>query len=303
MQKISSFKILDVFKKSTQTVDWGLISTGVPSVWAETQGLGVRVAVLDTGADLNHPDLVDNIVQIGNFTNSPQGANDVQGHGTHCAGIIGALNNDIGVIGVAPKVSLIIVKVLGDNGSGYNNWVANGIRYAVDMKADIISMSLGSSVKDPQIEKAVLYAYSKNIPIIAAAGNEGDGRGNTSEISYPAYMDETIAVGANGLNNRIARFSNSNDEVDIVAPGVNIYSTFPINSYAKLSGTSMATPFVTGVLALSLAKHRVFGGKTPMDTVEQMREHLVRFTVDAGKKGVDNLFGHGIIDPVGLITE
>lgn len=232
----------------------GIELIAAPKIWEQSKGKGIRVAILDTGCDVTHPDLNERIIGGRNFTDDDDGNPDVytdyNGHGTHVAGTIAAVQNNNGVIGVAPEASLLILKVLNKNGSGQYDWIINGINYAVEQKVDIISMSLGGSEDVPQLHQAIQNAIANQILVVCAAGNEGDGQDLSNEFSYPASYNEVISVGAINLQRRSSEFTNSNNEVDLVAPGEEILSTYLNGKYAKLSGTSMATPHISGALAL-----------------------------------------------------
>lgn len=225
-----------------------------PHVWDTTKGAGITIAILDTGCDTDHPDLQGRITKGRNFTDddqsNPERYEDYNGHGTHVAGTIAAIQNNTGVVGVAPEVNLLIGKVLNKDGSGQINWIIEGILYAIEQKVDIISMSLGGPDDVPELHEAIQKAVNSNILVICAAGNEGDNNSNTDEYGYPGYYNEVISVGAINLNRQSSEFSNSNNEVDLVAPGENILSTYLDGKYATLSGTSMATPHVSGAMAL-----------------------------------------------------
>lgn len=239
----------------------GVKLIGAPSVWGKTKGKGIKIAVLDTGCDVDHPDLRERIIGGRNFTGDDRGNpniyNDYNGHGTHVAGTIAASENGQGVMGVAPQADLLIVKVLDKNGSGQYKWIIDGIHYAVEEKADIISMSLGGSEDVYELRQAIRDAIKKGVLVVCAAGNEGDGRDNSDEYAYPGAYNEVISVGAVNLERQSSPFSNSHNEIDLVAPGEQILSTYPNGTYAKLSGTSMATPHVSGALALikNIATH------------------------------------------------
>jgi major intracellular serine protease len=144
----------------------------------------------------------------------------------------------------------LILKVLDKNGSGQYDWIINGINYAVEQKVDIISMSLGGPQDVPELHQAIQNAVDNQILVVCAAGNEGDGQDSSDEFSFPGSYNEVISVGAINLERRSSDFSNSNNEVDLVAPGEEILSTYLNGSYAKLTGTSMATPHISGALAL-----------------------------------------------------
>lgn len=300
--KISPFAVKWKEAPSQQKMDWGVKTLRVFDVWKETRGAGVNIAVLDTGI-ARHDDLHPNIKGGINFSSSnPNDIEDKVGHGTHVAGIISAVDNTVGVVGVAPMANIYVVKVLGNDGSGSFDMIIKGIDWAIEKKMDIISMSLGSKYDSPMLHEAVKRAYRKNITIVAAAGNDGDEYPD-NDIDYPGKYPETIAVGS--INKYLKRswFSGDGKELDISAPGEEITSTYLENKYAVLSGTSMATPFVTGVLALLISKHRsTEGNKTPIDTPERIREHLCRTADDAGEIGKDNFYGYGIVSPTKLLA-
>jgi len=285
---------------TAETIDWGVKLLGVPSLWRETKGEGIKVGVLDTGIALEHPDLKSAILEARDFTRSPSQAYDAQGHGTHVSGIIAARRNANGIVGVAPESKIIMAKVLNDEGTGTSANIVAGIRWAVATGADILSMSLGSPEPDEEIHQALLLAISKGVFVITAAGNEGP---DLDTVGYPAGFSEMVAVGSIDRQKKLSSFSSRGRQVDIVAPGDQITSCYPPRSYAVLSGTSMATPFVSGVVALMLAKHRKLGGKTPVETQQDLIKHLCRSADDAGKAGFDPLYGCGIINPAKLMRE
>ena len=295
--KLNSFQVKWKKAPEKQVTDWGIKTLKVFELWKKTKGQGVKVAILDTGV-IQHPDLIHNIKGGINFsTSDSKDFVDRAGHGTHVAGIIAAENNEQGVVGVAPQADLYAVKVLGDSGSGSYEMIVKGIDWAIENGMDIISMSLGSPYPSDILHDALKRAYAKNITIITAAGNDGD-TDDDDDIDYPAYYPETIAVGSIDKHMKRSWFSSDGKELDIMAPGQEIYSTYLENKYAILSGTSMATPFITGVVALLIAKHRIDkNSKTPIDTPARIREHLIRTANDAGEIGKDNFYGYGIVDP------
>ncbi|MEG2338615.1 MAG: S8 family peptidase [Clostridium sp.] len=246
-----------------------------------TKGKGIKIAILDTGCDVNHPDLVGRIAGVRNFTSDDRGAinivTDRVGHGTHVAGTISGNENGSGVVGVAPNASLYILKVLTEEGGTIEDLI-KAINYAVTLKVDIISMSLGTTVRDIRLYYAILRAVGQNISIVCAAGNSGDNDFRTDEKSYPAAFQESICVGSMDSEYAPSFFTNSNDKVDLVAPGEEVVSTYPGGRYAVMSGTSMATPHVTGALALlkNWAKKNSSRKLTELD----LYNHLIRKTVD-----------------------
>lgn len=276
------------------------VPTGVelvqaPAIWDRTKGKGMKVAILDTGCDLSHPELRNRIVGGCNFTTDDNGNREVfkdyNGHGTHVAGTIAAERNGTGVTGVAPEADLLIVKVLDKNGSGTYEWIIQGIQYAIEQKVDIISMSLGGPTDMPALHEVIKEAVSNGILAVCAAGNAGDGDDSTDELGYPGSYNEVISVGAVDLEWRSSRFTNSNNEVDLVAPGERILSTYLDGKYASLSGTSMATPHVAGALALikDLA-NKSFGRKL---TEPELYAQLIKRTVPLEYSS--NLIGNGFL--------
>ncbi|MNC20956.1 Intracellular serine protease [compost metagenome] len=266
-----------------------------PAVWDQTRGKGIMVAILDTGCEVAHPDLSGRIAGGRNFTDDDGGDPDVfvdyNGHGTHVAGTIAAIRNNSGVVGVAPEANLLILKVLNKEGSGQYEWIIAGIQYAVEQKVDIISMSLGGPEDVPEMHEAIKRAVAANILVICAAGNEGDGDFATDEFGYPGAYNEVISVGAVDLDRNSAEFTNSNDEVDLVAPGAEIMSTYLNRGYATLSGTSMATPHVSGALALiKLIANESFGRDL---TEPELYAQLIKRTIPLGNS--PRLEGNGLL--------
>jgi major intracellular serine protease len=256
--KLPPFKV-EALQTVANEIPWGVKMMQAPDIWEQgEQGEGIVIALLDTGIDQEHPDLKDNIIGGRNFSQDgkPDDFSDHNGHGTHCAGIIAGVENGNGVVGVAPKAKLLVCKVLGNDGSGSYQSIIKGIKWATAWrgpkgeKVRIISMSLGGSYNDPRQYKAILEAVSEGILVVCAAGNEGDSDENTYEFGYPALYNETISVAACDENRQLAGFSNNNLQVDIIGAGVKVLSTYPESQYAVLSGTSMATPHISGALAL-----------------------------------------------------
>lgn len=279
-----------------QKAGWNITAFELPKAWAYSQGEGVVIAVLDTGCDLNHPDLVENLLPGFNATNPRKPPEDGNGHGSHITGTLIASNNDIGVVGVCPKAKVRPVKVLKDNGNGNMLDVAEGIRWAIEQKVDLISMSLGTPVKVQQVRKAIKAAARHGITCFVAAGNAG----NTKEVFYPAAYPETIAIGAVDVNMQRAGFSNTGINLDFMAPGVDIFSTVPDDWYATLSGTSMAQPFACGVAALLLSYVRNKKPDTKLTCAEDYREIFKKYTTPIKNNNYSNkkfYQGFGIIDP------
>lgn len=242
----------------------GPIPWGIEKVQGGSGGAGVKVAVLDTGVYKDHLDLKDNIIDCRDTTKRgvKGGCSDSNGHGTHVAGTIAANrgSDNKGILGVAPQAGIMAIKVCGNSGFCWGDDIAAGIRYAADKEANIISMSLGGDLPDSQIKAAIDYAVSQGVLVVAAAGNDGhlDGYGS---IDYPAAYEDVVAVGAIDINDGVAYFSsqginddtdpyiNNYRDVEFGAPGVSVESTYNDGCYDYKSGTSMATPHVSGLAA------------------------------------------------------
>jgi major intracellular serine protease len=214
------------------------------------------------------------------------------------AGTIAATENNLGVLGVAPMAKLLILKVLRKDGSGDYKSIIDGINYAIKWRGEhnekvrIISMSLGGGSDVPKLHTAVKNAVKNNIMVICASGNEGDNNDKTDEFNYPAAYPEAISVGAIDFNKNIAKYSNSNYNVDLVAPGNDILSTYPNDKYAKLSGTSMATPHVSGAAALIIKTSEAEFGRTLSEP--ELYAQLIKKTTTLGLNKKSE--GNGLLD-------
>ena len=283
MAGLLPYKVLEVLDQPKETQDWHLVKTHVPDVWVQAAGEGIRVGVVDTGVSLTHPDIIHALNEVKNFT--PNQPDDFQGHGTHCCGIIGARVNGLGVQGVAPACRIYSAKALGDDGSGSDQSIAEGMDWLISCGVHIISMSLGSNAPSPAINTMIDKAVAAGIDVVVAAGNSGPAA-NTQE--WPSRHPAAIAVAAVDDQGQIANFSSRGPHIAIAAPGVNILSTFKGKQYARLSGTSMATPFVAACLALA----RSAGDKRPATQILK----------EAALTRDDNTaYGWGLVNPIALI--
>lgn len=273
---------------------WNLDALSVENVWDRgITGRGVIVAVLDTGMDLDHVDLINNIwtnpgevagngrdddgngfvddIHGWDFAYRDNRPEDRGGHGTHVAGIIAAEANRVGVTGVAPFATVMPVQVLSNDGTGSSNDIARGIRYAVDNGANVINISLGGNYNNPAVAAEIQYARSQNVLIVAGSGNDG-ANSPLYPAAYSKQYPNVLSVGAHDSNNVEAGITNkvgNSGAVQVDAPGVDIYSTTVQDGYRFLTGTSMAAPHVSGIAALVISAN-------PTLTADQLRQVLVR---------------------------
>lgn len=302
--RINDVNINRLFAADTDPLmskQWHLNTINAKTAWKVTEGEGIVVAVVDTGVDLTHPDLKDNIVPGYNAINSSEPIIDDVNHGTHVAGIIAAVKgNGIGGCGVAPKTKIMPVKALGF-GSGGSADVSEGIIWATDHKADVINLSLrfrptwdAYKQSNKTLKKAITYALKHNVVVVCAMGNE-----SVKENATPAYLanktgyKNLIAVGSTTQNDEKSDFSNFGPWITLCAPGSDVLSTISTtegsDSYGEMSGTSMATPVISGVAALILSK-------TQKHDPAAVKTKLGKSVVDLGTAGFDNNFGYGRID-------
>lgn len=271
---------------AAQRVSWGVKPIQIPSAWQTGYtGKGIKVAVIDTGIG-PHDDL--NVVERISFVRSEPSTGDLNGHGTHIAGIIAALDNNIGVKGIAPDAELYSLKVFNKEGKGYTQDVLAAIDWAIEHQIDIINLSLTSEAAVSSYEDLVNHAYQKGILIIGAAGNSIETDVKIDNVKYPARYTNVIAVSSVDSKGNKGYFSSIGPAVEVTAPGVNIYSTYVNNSYDILQGTSLATAFVTGHLALLKEAY-------PNLNNTQLRKIMVDTSFDLGPSGRDPVFGYGLI--------
>ncbi len=281
--------------------NYGISLINVPHFWKESiTGNGTTVAIIDSGCQVSHPELKANIIGVYNFTDDDNSditnVTDYSGHGTHVAGTIAAQNLHK-TIGIAPNSKLVIFKVINKQGEGDYQSLINAINYASDWqglngeKIDVMNISLSGKKDAPELKKAINRAISNKINIVVSAGNSGDGSELTNEILYPGFYPEVIQVAAIDKNLIPTSFSNSNINIDFLAPGKDIYSSFINSNYISLSGTSMAAPHVTGAIALLNEFFRI--NNIPA-TQERIYEYLVSHSLKIENYS-SKTQGHGLI--------
>jgi hypothetical protein len=286
---------------------WNMEKINAPQAWGQSDGSGQTIAVLDSGVDLTHPDLVAKLVTGYDFVNDDSDPSDDEGHGTHVAGIAAAAtNNGIGVAGTGWGARIMPIKVLDATGLGFQSDIASGVEWAADQGARILNLSLGGPTPSTAIKDAIDYAHGKGALVVASSGNSFD-EGNP--VIYPAAYNYVLAVAATDNLDQHASYSSSGSYVDVAAPGGDpsgssdpdpahwIESTFwrgygsgfPVTGYNALAGTSQAAPHVAGLAALILARNSTL-------TNDQVANIIQNTAEDLGSPGRDDLFGYGRIN-------
>jgi type VII secretion-associated serine protease mycosin len=292
---------------------WSLQRVLLDELWKQSTGKGVRVAVIDTGVDVKHPQLTK-AVDTGSGVNllpkdlkdangneiergKEDGTTDTVGHGTKVAGIIAARPaKGTGFVGLAPDATIIPIQQNDADGNGTAETLATAIRHAIDEDADVINISQDTAKAvepAPGLKQAVDAALAEDIVVVASAGN--DGLGGNVKRTYPASYDGVLAVASSDRNNERAPFSQSGDFVGIAAPGVDMVSTVPGGGHCADNGTSFSAPYVAGLAALIKAKHKDWTRKQIVAQIQQTAERSVA--------GHDRLVGWGVVDPVRALTE
>lgn len=281
---MSETRNIEIVNSLPDKIDWGLKKIKADKVWSKTRGEGVKVAIIDTGIDISHPDLKERIKYTINMHTRTTDVTDDYGHGTHIAGLIAGKNT-----GVAPESELYIAKVLDSKGLGNMTNIIDGITFAINTKVDILCMSLGIDRRLPLIiEERLIKAHEKGITIVCATGNSG-----VKPPEYPAKYDFIIGVGGIDKNGKLAHFSNFGDQMDIVAPSVDILSTYLDGKYARMTGTSMASPLVAGAIALIKSYYRKQGREIYTEEIKQLFSRL------SDRKTKE--YGYGILDLTKLL--
>ncbi len=294
--KIPKYTIRDIDSQYTPTsVPWNLDLVRAPSFWTKNKGGGTVVAVIDTGLDVNHSEFAGRIFKPYSFLSRNDNVIDIEGHGTHVAGIIAGKT-----CGVAPEARIMPLKVFGDNNVGLHIQdalirILDHNRVAADKdKVRVVNCSFSGGFYDYMTAYLIRRLVNDGVSVVVSAGNAGDGNVETEEIfSYPAYIWECVTVGATNRDGKVAGYSNSFDGIDIGAPGTDVYSAWPGGGYKILSGTSMSAPHVTGALALINAAWYDREGKWPTEdeAFEVLMKH-VRKVSDLDRRFV----GEGILN-------
>lgn len=269
--------------------NWGIALLDVDALREEGAGEGEIVGVIDTGIDGSHELIRDNLIAAQDFTGSPRGSADVNGHGTHCSGTAAGSNP---AVSVAFKAKIVHGKGLSDGGSGAGTWIARAMEFCYEKGARTLSLSIGSQGLDQTIDAMGKKLTDLGCNICCAAGNSGP---NTAEVDYPGRLPWALSIASvtNALD--VSPFSSSGKKIEVAAPGSNIESARPGGGYQQMSGTSMATPFAAGVVACLRSALAKKGMKPP--TTAELRAAFHFRAMDIGEPGVDRRSGPGVIRP------
>jgi subtilisin len=270
-------------------IDWGMIDFDIPKLWNKNKGENISVMVCDTGI-IDHEDLKENIDhdKAASFIDNEDYI-DHQGHGTCVAGVIAAKNSGFGTVGVAPHCKIIPVKSLSNKGFATSKSLEKSLEYAINIKPDIVNMSLGGRHQQGPIFHEFLKELERlNIPVICAMGNYGE-----NYSCFPADYPETIGVTSYRKDRNISNFSSRSNDADFALPGEDILTTNLNNQYSIVNGTSFAAPFLSGLVAIILSEAKK---KNIVYTTKQIKELLIQTCKDYGPIGKDRLFGYGIIE-------
>lgn len=269
-------------------INWGMNVFNIEALRNVTHGEGMKIGIIDTGVDRTHP-LLANVKDAKDFTGSPRGAHDVHGHGTHVTGTVGGLDPRIGVANAA---DLYHAKGLGDSGSGGVS-IIRGQDWLAEQGCKIISASLGGGGRWPEWEASARRLSDAGVWLIYAGGNSGP---NTPDTDWPGRSEYAINVAALNMNLTPASFSSAGSKLDTSGPGVDIWSARPGGGFARMSGTSMATPFIAGLLGLYRRALELRG--KPIPKVHELRQKIVSLSTDTHTPGVDRRTGPGWLAPV-----
>lgn len=268
----------------SQVIPWGIKKVEADKFWHISQGETVKVAVIDTGIAYDHPDLKENVAGGVNILEKQKPPYDDNGHGTHVAGIIGAVNNQSGIVGIAPRTNLYSVKTFNKDGTAKLSNIIKAIDWSIENEMDILNMSFGFNEPSPTFKEAIKRAYEAGVLMVAASGN----RGTRGLIEYPAQFDETIGISSINENDEISDFSAIGPQVTLTAPGENIISTWLNKSFRELSGTSMAVAHVSGVAALIINKSPLISSTELAYILKQSAKKINNINPQAQGAGIVN---------------
>lgn len=309
--QIENLEIKEILQFLPQNyIDWGTKLIGADKAWKKYRGKGIKVGIIDTGIDYFHSDLKDNLIRCKSFIDDTDGF-DSNFHGTHVAGISCGADNGTGIVGVAPEAEIYSAKIFNSNGQTSATAEQRALEWLASENVHVINMSYGGlyPVDMPGVKESLQKYHdcikavaNAGIILVAAAGNSGNPKDTLDRISWPARFPEVFAVGAICQELQRAGFSSTGDLLDFAMPGVDVYSCYPGNQWARYSGTSMATPYLTGCIAL--LQEYALKTKGSRFTYEEIKRELIKYAIDLGVEGVDPETGHGLVNigKVGVAT-
>ena len=309
--QIENLEIKEILQFLPQNyIDWGTKLIGADKAWKKYRGRGIKIGIIDTGIDYNHPDLASNIKRTRSFIDDTDGF-DSSFHGTHVSGIIAGVDNNVGIIGVAPEAELYVAKVFGKNGYFTSTAEKNALEWLASENVHVINMSYGGfyPIDIPGVKEAleqyhdlIKEIHNAGVILVAATGNSGNPNDTMDRISWPARFPEVFAVGAICQELQRADFSSAGPGLDFAMPGVDVYSCYPGGRWARYSGTSMAAPYLTGCIAL--LQEYAYKTKARGFTYEEVQQELIKYSIDLGVEGIDSETGHGLVNigKVGVAT-
>lgn len=266
-----------------EQANWGYNYFDIRQYWNLAKGENIRIAILDTGLP-QHQDLAINVKLSKNFVDY-EDIYDHSGHATAVCGIINSQNNHFGTLGISPESEIVCLKILDQNGSGAEESLKKALEYCLDIRPNIINISSGSEhFLGDNIERLISKLQENEIYVVCGAGNQPD-----KQMLYPAKSKHTISIGSIEKHLQLSNFSSYGNSIDFVMPGEDIYTTYLDNSFSVVSGTSFATPFFSGILALYLSYIKNYDFYKVLET-------LKKCSVDLGEKGYDDFFGLGTMD-------
>ena len=278
----------------SELTEWPVANFQMEQVWTYATGDGIDVGVVDGGWDTNHPDLTGQVVAAADFTGD--GIEDTLGHGTHVAGIIGAARNSSGNAGIAYDCNLHISRATDNNGNGSQTEISNAIQWCIDQNVDVMNISLGNvAMANPTMVEKIYSALSAGIVVVVAAGNDGDKRRINQE--YPGFFGGVITVGSHDSDGETSGFSSPGGGIDFLGPGQSILSTAPGGGFGISTGTSMAAPWVSGIVALLMEFHSGSPHGITIDSTEAARVELMKMAASAGSHSEER--GYGPLWPLG----
>lgn len=282
--------------KLSEIIDWGVIDIEVPKLWQKNKGDNISIMVCDTGIS-DHEDLKNNIDYSKTISCIPgEDYVDYTGHGTAVAGVIAAQDSGFGVVGVAPNAKIISVKVFSRGGGTKNSYLIQALEYAIQVRPDILNLSFGIPQRlGEKFHSLIKEINNLNIPIVCAMGNSGD-----KFSCFPADYPETLGVTSYRKDKQISNFSSRSVNADFALPGENILTTTLNNQYSIVNGTSFASPFLAGLIAIILAEAKK---KNINYTVDEIKNLLIKNSTDYGDAGKDNKYGYGILNIPSLLNQ